>query len=112
MDAADTIQTRNSLETMPAHQPAATHAVIMEQVGQMPIHEEATANAKRLTAIAHCLTAYQQGLVTLKKLRQSGNQRIIVQYVDVSEGGQAAVVSNVEQVSSFSHDINTYRSAI
>lgn len=90
-DASDTIQAQNSLEKMLAHQLAATHAVVMEQVGQVHVREEGQATAKRLTAIARCLHAYQHGLVTLKKLRQTGNQRITVQYVNVSEGGQAVI---------------------
>jgi hypothetical protein len=40
--------------------------------------------------------AYQQGLLTLQKLRQNGQQRIMVQYVNVSEGGQA-VIGNIEK---------------
>lgn len=95
-DASDTIQAKNSLEKMLAHQLAATHAVVMEQVGQVHVREEGQATAKRLTAIARCLQAYQQGLLTLKKLRQTGNQRIVVQYVNVSEGGQA-VIGNIER---------------
>jgi aminoglycoside phosphotransferase family enzyme len=98
LDAADTIQAQNSLEKMLAHQLAATHAVIMEQVGQVHSREEGQASAKRLTAIARCLTAYQQGVLTVKKLRQTGNQRIVVQYVNVSEGGQA-VIGTVERSS-------------
>lgn len=96
VDASDSIQAQNSLEKMLAHQLAATHAVIMEHIGQIHIREEGTAAAKRLTAIARSLKAYQHGLLTLKKLRQSGGQRITVQYVNVSGGGQA-VIGNVEQ---------------
>jgi hypothetical protein len=44
------------------------------------------------------MTAYQQGLLTLRKLRQGGRQRIMVQYVNVSEGGQA-VIGNIERSS-------------
>lgn len=46
IDAADSIQARNSLEKMMAHQLAATHAVIMEQVGQVHSREEGQASAK------------------------------------------------------------------
>jgi hypothetical protein len=37
------------------------------------------------------MTAYQHGLLTLAKLRQNGNQRITVQYVNVSNGSQAVL---------------------
>ncbi len=98
IDASDTIQAKNSLEKMQAHQLAATHAVIMEQLGQVHIRGDGSTNAKRLAAIARCLTAYQQGLLTLKKLRQTGNQRILVQYMNVSDGSQA-ILGNVIKAS-------------
>ena len=59
IDASDTIQARNSLEKMLAHQLAATHVVIMEQVRQVHSREEGQDSAKRLMAIARCLKAYQ-----------------------------------------------------
>ena len=93
---SDTIQARNSLEKMLAHQLTATHAVVMEQIGQVHVREEGSGSSKRLTAIARCLEAYQHGLLTLKKLRQNGSQRIVVQYVNVNEGGQA-VIGNIEK---------------
>ena len=95
-DAVDSIQTQNSLEKMLAHQLAATHAVVMEQIGQVHFREEGAASAKRLTAIARGMKAYQHGLLTLKKVRQKGNQQITVQYVNVSGGGQA-VIGNIER---------------
>ena len=91
VDAADSIQARNSLEKMLAHQLAATHELVMEQIGLVHFREEPTTQAKRLTAVARCLRAYQQGLLTLQKLRQNGNQRITVQYVNVSHGSQAVL---------------------
>ena len=46
---------------------------------------------KRLNAAVRCMTAYQQGLQTLRKLRLDGLQRISVQHIQVSDGGQAIV---------------------
>jgi hypothetical protein len=37
------------------------------------------------------MTAYQQGLLTLRKLRLGGPQRISIQHIQVREGGQAIV---------------------
>ena len=42
------------------------------------------------------MTVFQQGMLTLKKIRQGGQQKIIVQYVNVSDGGQA-VIGDVER---------------
>lgn len=96
LDASDSIQARNSLEKMLAHQLAVAHAVVMEQMEHVHVSEEGDASAKRLVAMARCLQAYQHGLLTLKKLHRNKGQRILVQYVNLSEGGQA-MIRNVGQ---------------
>lgn len=91
LDAANSIQASNSLEKMLAHQMAALHKSVMEQIGQLQYEPDAAAQAKRLNAAAKCMTAYQHGLLTLRKMRQGGKQRITVQYVNVSNGSQAVL---------------------
>jgi len=95
VDASASIQSRNSLEKMMAHQLAAVHRVVMDHLAFLPSHYEIEAQAKRLNAAAWCMSVYQQGLLTLQKLRQGGHQRISVQYVDVTDGSQA-VIGNVQ----------------
>ncbi len=96
LDAIDSIQARNSLEKMLMHQLVSLHQATMEHLAGMSPREDTRDQAKRLHAAAKCQSVYQQGLLTLKKLRQTGTQRIVVQYVNVSEGGQA-VIGNVER---------------
>lgn len=36
------------------------------------------------------MQAFQSGVLTVKRLRSSGEQRITISHVDVNEGGQAA----------------------
>jgi hypothetical protein len=65
---------------MLVHQLAAAHKVTMEQLGRVKFD--------------------QDGLLTLCTIRQNGNQRITVQYVNVSNGSQAIlgdVVKSQEQ---------------
>jgi len=95
VDASASIQSRNSLEKMMAHQLAAVHRVVMDHLAFLPSHYEIEAQAKRLNAAARCMSVYQQGLLTLQKLRQGGHQRISVQYVNVTDGSQA-VIGNVQ----------------
>ena len=64
-------------------------------MGQVSYEGNATAEAKRVNAVARCIAVYQQGLLALHKIRQNG-QRITVQYVNVSNGSQA-VIANVQQ---------------
>lgn len=82
-------QASNSLEKMLAHQLAATHKQIMELMGTVSCQPNADAQAKRMNAAARYMSVYQQGM--LHKMRQNGQQRIMVQYVHVSQGSQAVV---------------------
>ena len=91
VDAALSIQASNSLEKMLAHQLAATHKQIMELMGQVFCQPNAEAQAKRMNAAARYMSVYQQGMLALHKIRQNGQQRILVQYVNVSQGSQAII---------------------
>lgn len=88
LDAADSIQAKNSPEKMMAHQLAAVHRVVMDHLAFVPSQYDVAAQAKRLNAVARCMSVYQQGLLTMRKLRQGGHQRISVQYVKVTEGAR------------------------
>lgn len=94
LDASVSIQAKNSPEKMLAHQLAALHQAVMDHLAYSPSRHDIAGQAKRLNAVARCMSAYQQGLLTLRKLRQGGHQRISVQYVKVTEGSQA-VIGNV-----------------
>ena len=96
LDAANSIQSSNSLEKMLAHQMATAHKLAMQLMGQVCFEQDATVQAKRLNAAARCMAVYQQGLLALQKVRQNGQQRITVQYVNVSNGSQA-VIGHVER---------------
>jgi hypothetical protein len=92
LDIANTIQAGDSSEKMLAHQLAALHKVGMEMIGSVVPHSEyATTQTRRLNAAVRCLLAYQQGLLTLRKLRLGPHQRISVQHIHVRDGGQAIV---------------------
>jgi hypothetical protein len=108
VDAADTIQAKNSAELMLAHQLAAAHAGAMKLMGQLTnmmmmqhtaVRTDDGANLRvtRLAgAASRLMLVYQQGLVTLDRLRAGGKQTIIVQHVQVNEGGQAVVAGKVK----------------
>jgi hypothetical protein len=107
VDTADTIQAANSAEMMLAHQIAAAHAGAMRLMGQATnmmvmqgtaIRTDDGANL-RVTRLAgsasRLMVAFQQGLATLDKLRAGNKQTIIVQHVQVNDGGQAVVAGKV-----------------
>jgi hypothetical protein len=95
LDASASINAANSLEKMLAHQLAVIHKSALEQLGRA--HGACTPDIeiKRINAATRLMSVFQQGLLTLKKLRQDGRQQITVQYVNVSHGSQA-VIGNVE----------------
>jgi hypothetical protein len=107
VDTADTIQAANSAEQMLAHQIAAAHSGAMRLMGQLTnmtlmqrtaVSTDDSANL-RITRLAgaasRLMLAFQQGLVTLDRLRAGGTQNIVVQHVQVNEGGQAVVAGKV-----------------
>jgi hypothetical protein len=108
LDAADTIDAENSLERMLAHQLAATHRSTMKLSAQLNravermdvIHEEAreraNVQATRLAgAMARLMGSYQSGLLALQRMRSGGQQVVVVQRVEVRDGGQAVVAGRV-----------------
>jgi hypothetical protein len=93
-----------------AHQMAAMHSSTMKLSAQLhrciermelehnpDLRERANVQGTRLAgAIARMSGSYQSGLTTMQRLRSGGTQRVIVQHVTVSEGGQAVVAGQLE----------------
>jgi hypothetical protein len=114
LDAADTIEARDSLERMLAHQLATVHVSAMNACLGMKMSadlnrrldylanvrgeesERVNIQATRLAnAIGRLMSTYQQGLLTFQRLRSGGKQTVVVQHVHVNEGGQAVVAGKV-----------------
>lgn len=111
LDAADSIDARDSLERMATHQLAALHASTMKMVVQlnrsldrldassMSPDRRAAANieACRLAgAVARLTTTYQTGLGAVQRLRTGGKQTFVFQHNHVGAGGQAVIGGTVE----------------
>ena len=58
LDAANSIQAGNSLENMLAHQLAATHKEVMQQLGRVKYDYDSATDVKRLNAVSRCMAAY------------------------------------------------------
>jgi len=105
IDAANSIPNATSLEQALAHQAALCHKAAFEitakamtlaqRIGSSrPAHIEQAASVETtrlLNAAARMMSAYQQALLTLQRLRHGGEQRVLVQHVNVGAGGQAVV---------------------
>jgi len=104
VDAAESADAGNALEKMLTHKLALAHscafkfmdkaAAYLDQIGR---GRDGTApvEAARLTnAAVRLMTTYQQGLLTLQRVRTGGTQVVQVQHLTVTEGAQA-IVGNV-----------------
>ena len=96
IDAAQTAQAANSLEKMLCHQMAASHRAAMKLMSMTLNDTLPPVEVARLSnAAAHMMQVYQEALLTLNRIRTGGRQTVVVQHVQVSDGGQAVVTGNV-----------------
>jgi len=108
IDTAETIQAKNSIEKMLAHQLAAAHKLAMTFAGQARKHTQRVGEGiyssdllhvehatKMANASARMMDAFQKGVLVLHKLRTGGTQTVTVQHVNVSDGGQAVVTGGI-----------------
>ena len=108
VDAATTIQAANSLEKMLVHQMAAAHTLALEATcrgarsaeslqAHRAVHQQLSIEAGRMmNASARMMDTYQHGMLTLAKIRSGGQQTVVVQHVNVGDGGRAMVAGQVK----------------
>jgi hypothetical protein len=96
IDAAVTISASNSLEKMAAHQMALLNKVAFDYAHKAAMHPDTQTQVKLMNVSIRAVETYQRGLLTIKRLRSSGDQRIVIERVNVEAGGQA-IVGNIER---------------
>ena len=99
LDAAQSINARNSLEKMLAHQMAVCHESAMRMMGEALNKPSYNQNAealmiKKVNLAARLMDVYQKGFDTLTRARTAGKQTITVKQVHVS-GGQNVIADKV-----------------
>ena len=108
VDAADSIEARNSLEKMLAHEMAAAHNLAMKLAGRSidllgqpewsqeeRVHLYSVEATRLANASARLMETYQRSIVALARFRDGGRQVVTVQHVQVNDGGQAIVAGGV-----------------
>ncbi len=90
LDTADSIKAANSLEKMLAAQLAVLHTTALNYVGKANLLADPKHAVSVMNLGIRAMQAFQSGVLTVKRLRSSGEQRITISHVDVNEGGQAA----------------------
>ncbi len=97
LDAANSIGATNSLERMLAHQMAACHKVafeLIQEAGSVKLMDSnltSIIQTRKINAASRMMQTFQQGMVALQKVRTGGKQTMVVQHVNVNDGGQAIV---------------------
>jgi len=104
-DAAETIQPQNSLERMLAGQLTAAHYMAMKFLAKRETRlnnapswsqqADMMETCRLATTAARFMNVFQEGLLTLAKLRTGGKQTVVVQHIHVNEGGQAVVAGDL-----------------
>ena len=90
-DAADSIKARDSFEKMLAHQLAAAHKHALDLLADSSKQRDPVERARLANTSVRLMAAFQSGLVALGRHRSGGKQTVVVQHVQVADGGQAVI---------------------
>lgn len=104
IDAAQTINAKNSLEKMLVHQMTACHNAGMNLINKINYaiddignHKDDDLRLQRITNTAtKLITTFQQGMKTIHQIRNGGQQKMTIEYININKGGQA-IVGEVHQ---------------
>jgi hypothetical protein len=96
LDTAHTVRAANAIEKMLAHQLTAAHFQSLRFLELSAKEGLEPADAVRYASAAvRMMEAYQSGCLALQKLKTKGQQRVVVQHVDVRDGGRAVVAGTI-----------------
>ncbi|HSA60843.1 MAG TPA: hypothetical protein VLE03_01265 [Nitrospiraceae bacterium] len=96
LGAAVSIQPRDAIEAMLVDQLAVGHNAAMRLSTQASIAPNAVDMVRLANASARMMEVFQQGALALHRLCTGGRQTVVVQHVQVADGGQAVVAGNLE----------------
>lgn len=97
VDAALSGLAGNSLEKMLCHQMAAAHHAAMKLIARGTDSRLPPVEMAPLTnAAARMMDTYQAAFLTLQKIRTGGKQTVVVQHVQVADGGQAVIAGSMK----------------
>jgi hypothetical protein len=97
LDAVKSAQAENSLEKMLLHQMAAAHRLAMKQMARANDDRLPTVEGMRLmNTAARLMQVFQNACLTLQRIRMGGKQTVVVQHVQVSDGGQAVIAASMK----------------
>jgi hypothetical protein len=108
IDMAESLEAENSAQVALAHQMSAAHALAMRLAGRANLEIEGLGRhdwqakreviveiARLSNAAARLMDTYQRGLLALAKAQDGEKWPVLVQRVQVNDGGQAVVAGQV-----------------
>lgn len=111
VDAAQSIDAKNSLEKMLAHQMAVCHKLSLDFISKAENQSRITyknleatnknieVTAKLANISVRLMNTFNNSLRTFQKLRTGGKQVVTVQHVNISDRGQAIVAGKMDHIS-------------
>lgn len=91
LDTANAAGAVGSIEQMLAHQVAAAHHQTMTLLARAAVEPDLAIQLQYSSLAAKWMAAMNSAVITLKKFKANGEQRITIQHVNVSQGGQAVI---------------------
>ena len=98
LDAATTIEAGNSLEKMLAHQLAVAHKTAMTLAEKATFNPDTEEKARMLNTACRTMETFQQGLLTLERLRRCDGRYV---NLTVADGGQAVLIIPINEEKSW-----------
>lgn len=95
LDAAEFIKAESPIEQMLVHQMAAAHRASLDLVAEAGNTRDPVEKCRLLNTAARLIDVYQKGVLTINKIRTGGQQTVLVQHVQVTDGGQAVINGTV-----------------
>jgi hypothetical protein len=120
IDMEESAAAQTSIQKAMVHQLAAAHALALRLVGRANLEIEGMHRfdrqgqretmieiARLSNAAARLMQAFQQGVSVFTKVRSGGTQTIVVQHVQVNQGGQAVIAGQARGASEKGHEGGT-----
>lgn len=97
LDAAEFIRAESPIEQMLVHQMAAAHRATFDLMAEAGNIRDPVEKCRLLNTAARLMDTYQKGVLTINKIRTGGQQTVVVQHVQVTDGGQAVINGSMER---------------
>lgn len=85
------MKAENSAEKMLCHLMAMAYKGSMEVMRKAYLEDDVVIQSHRLKSSSKMIDSFSRAMLTMQKVKNGGNQHIVVQHLNVSEGGNALI---------------------